>query len=159
MISMSSCCRPLLLRSLEAKRHLYQNKRSQPLKVAETSTDLFFSFLFYKLHTFFLSCTRSTLKMEKKVLDGSVQQDYCTHHAQISHLPPIHFPSRLPCSNGWHRAFVKVKVERPTPDDTTHQFFHFFRSASLLLLSVHFWHLEKTAKCKTSTQHLRNLID
>lgn len=150
------------LRSLQAKRHLYQNKRNQPLKVAEMSADFFFFFLQIThilplMHTKHFEDERGEGK--KKVSDSSVQQDYCTHHAQISHLPPIHFPSRLPCSNGWHRAFVKVKVERPTPDDTTDQFFHFFRSASLLLLSVHFWHLEKTPKCQASTQHLRNLTD
>lgn len=60
------------------------------------------------------------------------------------------FPFISPCSNGWHQAFVKVKVARPTPSDTTDQFFHFFRSAGLLLLSVQFQHLEAMPKCKAS---------
>lgn len=60
------------------------------------------------------------------------------------------FPFISPCSNGWHQAFVKVKVARPTPGDTTDQFFHLFRSASLLLLSVQFQHLEAMPKCKAS---------
>lgn len=60
------------------------------------------------------------------------------------------FPFISPCSNGWHQAFVKVKVARPTPSDTTDQFFHFFRSAGLLLLSVQFQHLEAMPKSKAS---------
>lgn len=61
------------------------------------------------------------------------------------------FPFISLCSNGWHQAFVKVKVARPTSDDTTDQFFHFLRSASLLLLSVQFQHLEAMPKCKASS--------
>lgn len=66
-------------------------------------------------------------------------------------------PFKLPCSNGWHQAFVKVKVERPTPNDTTDQFFHFFRSASLLLLSIQFQHLETMPKCKAS-RNVREIV-
>lgn len=60
------------------------------------------------------------------------------------------FPFISPCSNGWHQAFVKVKVAWPTSSVTTDQFFHFFRFASLLLLSVQFHHLEEMPKCKAS---------
>lgn len=40
------------------------------------------------------------------------------------------FPSASVCSNGWHQTFVKVKVERPMPRNTTNQFFH---SSALLV--------------------------
>lgn len=76
----------------------------------------------------------------KRLADGSVRHDYCTHHLQISHPPPIHFP--FSCSGGGQPVFVKVKVEQPTPNDTTEQFFHFFRSATFSLLSPRFPHLE-----------------
>lgn len=78
--------------------------------------------------------------------DSSVQQDYCTHHPQISHL--LRFISLQDSLFKRMAPGICQGEERPTPDDTTDQFFHFFRSASLLLLSVQFQHLE--AMCQSA---------
>lgn len=137
---MNCCCRLCLrLSSWRGwnKVSLIPEQRIQPLKVAERSADLS-----YKLHTSPLSCTWSPLKMSGEKWQTVVSNKITV---LIIHRFPTSsdsFPFKTPCSNGWHQAFVKVKVEHPTPDDTTDQFFHFFRSASLLLLSVQFQHLE-----------------
>lgn len=137
---MNCCCRLCVrLSSWRGwnKVSLIPEQRIQPLKVAERSTDLS-----YKLHTSPLSCTWSPLKMSGEKWQTVVSNKITV---LIIHRFPTSsesFPFKTPCSNGWHEAFVKVKVEQPTPDDTTDQFFHFFRSASPLLLSVQFQHLE-----------------
>lgn len=82
----------------------------------------------------------------KRMADGSVWHDYCTHHLQISHPPPIHFP--FSCSGGRQLIFVKVKADQPTPNYTTEQFFHFLRTATRSLLSLRFPHLEAMQKQK-----------
>lgn len=143
-----SCCCCRLCFSLSFWRDwnkvsLIPEQRIQPLKVAEKSADLS-----YKLHTLPLSRTQSTVKMSREKWQTVVSNKITV---LIIHRFPTSsdsFPFKTPCSNGWHQAFVKVKVERPTPDDTTDQFFHFFRSASLLLLSVQFQHLE--AMCQSA---------
>lgn len=82
--------------------------------------------------------------------DGSVRRNYCTHHLGLFPPPPAPFPFSSACSGGRQPAFVKVKVTQPTPNDTTEQFFHLFRSATPSLLSVQFQHLEAMPKCKAS---------
>lgn len=125
------------------------------------STDLFFQITHTLTQTFSLCPSHKHTHMQhawkvrssavmsgEKMADGSVQQDYFTHHPQISHLLrfiSLHLP---PCWNGWHQAFVKVKGTRPTSGDTSHQFFHSFHSAGLL--SVQFLQLEVMRKCKAS---------
>lgn len=135
---------------------LIPGQRIQPLKVeGYCRDDLSYNYT-HSLHTHTHTRTNMHGRLgvqcedeQSKMADSNVQQDYCTHHPQISNLHQ--FISFRLCLFKWMAPDIcQGEGRAPHASQYNQPIFPFFRSASLLLLSVQFQHLEVMPKSKAS---------